>query len=490
MRQVILQISEGTKQKDGMTVLRDFYLNIEEQSIILIAGGSVLEMSCVQQLLSGLDSFTSANLWIGREKILNARQMQALHSQIHVLSDKNKMLSTVSIVDNFFLCNNERLPFFAEDRNNSLILKEIMQRFSIDIDLTARADSLDLLQQYQIQLLKQYYLGHKVILLDKRNISLADEEFQKLCMLMVQLKKTGMTFLVLAYQLPSCWDMYDTVVIIHDGTTILHKQTSQFTEEQRGIILKESALREHYAVGTEKGEDEQAVFQLRDVNSEYLYNINLQLRKGEIAAIYYLYYDAAQELYQILSGDRRCTSGEICICGKRSKAKNRQQRVREGVALIEEFGQDTYLFENMTVLENYCLPKGLKFGRLWNNPRYMKHLKKTLNEQIGRNVADLPVRDLSPKEKLTVKFYAQMLSRPSVLICSDPFSSVDHQMKELVKKLLADVARRGIAILLLSRFETIQEINYYTQYRLDGEGVLERIYLEEDAVSDWHDPSR
>lgn len=479
MKKEFLRISNGRKETEGLELLQDFYLNVYEQSVTLITGGSVLEMNCIADLLAGKQNFSSGEVEFCGERINRVGNMQFLAEHIAMISDSNRLVNTVSIVDNFFICSESRQPFFAQDGKNRKKLQELLDEFEVDIDLDRKAGSLDFVQQCQLQLLKQYYHGKQAVLWDKRKTSLSNEEFLELYELMSRLKRRGMTFLVLDYILYPCWSYLDTLVVIRKAGTILHEDVALLSDWQKQTILEDLMNREARQRPVAVTYQRNTVFQLQDIYTEYLFQVNLKLHAGEIAAIYYENFEVAQDLLHIINGDKVAERGDVLICGRHSAARGRDQRVREGVSCVQTYGSSGYLFHNFSALDNYSLPKGLKFRGLWVFGSYQSHLKKVLNTMAGRNIALLPPEELTPKETLLVRFQAEILARPKALVCVNPFSSVDRGLRTDVAQLIDQIAKQGTAVILLTRFEDIRSSDRYTQYELTEEGTLELAYLDD-----------
>lgn len=470
MRKEFLKVINGTKTENGMELLRNFSLTIYKGSITFITGGSVLEMNGIEALLSGKEDFDSGDIYFEEKRISRKGTLRFLKESIMTASAEQQFVENISIVDNFFICSEKHQPFFARDKQNRKILTQLLSKFSVEVDLDLPISLLTILQRYQIFLLKVFYHGTKAVLLDKRKMPISSEEFSKLFTLLQQLKSRGMTILILDYGKDILWPCIDTFVMIKDASTILMTDACRFTEEKQQILFRES--RKNVPQRQDQIKKAPEVLRLASLTGTHLQKIDLTLHRGEIAVIHYENSESQRELCRILDGEEIPAQGRIFIHGRETVLTTREKRVKEGIQWIREFGSQGYLFHNLTAWGNYCLPKGLQFKQLWKNSRYRAHLKAALNTLAGRDIASLREDELLPVEIVRVKYGAQLLLRPPVLICLNPFSSADRFLKKEVGILLTELSEQGTAVLLFSKLLEIKELRQYTKYKLTNNGEL------------------
>ena len=345
----------------------------------------------------------------------------------------------------------------------------------MNIDIMQPVFTLSRIQKYQLRLLKMFFDGVKIVLFDQRIFSLAESESSELYQLLNRLKKRGMTFLVLDYTLPKSAEQVDSIVVVMDSCTICQDDIMILPESHQLYLsaplvgkIKEG-LQDNNAVNS------RVVLELNSVSTQYLDHVNIKLHAGERAVIFYNSYEAYRELYHVICGDKKPLEGSIYVDGHLSETSVREKRVKEGVSSIESFGSPGYFFENLTVFENYCLPRGLKTKSLWWRPKFRKHVISSIKSILGRDAAALAARDLMPDEIQKLKLYSEIMAHPKVLVCLNPFSSVDRHMRKEAKTLFRRLAGNGTGILVFSSNQTLKELKGLTLYELDKGGKLQTI---------------
>ena len=83
--------------------------------------------------------------------------------------------------------------------------------------------------------------------------------------------------------------------------------------------------------------------------------VSFELRRGEILGLTALEGQGQDELFQVLSGDHRPTSGELLVNGERLNARSPYDAIRKGVVLVPADRQQA-LFPQRSVRENLATP--------------------------------------------------------------------------------------------------------------------------------------
>ena len=470
MKSEFLRIEDAARQEKGMQVLRAFSLMVCRKEITVISGASVLETDCIGKVLSGNGNFDSGCIFLKGKMISNQGSMEEWKQHVTPISDGNSLIQSVSVVDNFFICSREKQPFFARDRQNLRILQELLKKFNLSIDPEEPVEQLNALEAYELLLLKAFYHNpERAVFLDRRRIALSEEEFCQLTDLMGRLKACGMTFLILTYSLSSHHiEFVDSLVIVRDAQTVFQKESRFLTDREKAVLCHDN-LNAGALLVADTGPGRR-VLELQNVSSDHLAGADMILHQGETAAVYYTIYVAVQELFGILTGMTIPREGAVLLNGKASRAANRQERMDEGVVGVEEFLSPSYLFENFTALENFCLPKGLRLRRIWHSCRYRRYLEQTLNQLCGREVSELHLGELTARERLLIKLHSLIMVRPRVLVCLDPYAGVDQSLRGEVDHLLSRLSAMGTGVILFSRLDRVRQLTQYTQYILTGNG--------------------
>lgn len=475
MKKELLRISNGTKKTGSLTVLKDFNLSVHEGEIVMILGGNMLEMRTVFDIITGETDLSSGQIHVQGKSVSRNGSMRGWKHKTVDMEFYNLMVDNLSITDNFFLCTDHKVPFFARDKQNRQVLQALLREFSVEIDPDQPVESLRLLQRAQLLLLKQYYYNpEKPVVLEQRTQLMSEAEVTELLDLMNHLKQRGMTFLMLDYSAGNFLrekERFDRVVVISGAITAFQKEVRFITEEETAFLKKEEWLTVQQELDPAPDE-ETVVLELKDVTTQALDGVNYRIRRGEISVISYAGYEPGEEMYKLLIGETGYESGSLLIDEKPSRAMTRYARTEEGVWGIRAFQEDADLLPNITLPDNLGLPRGLKIGEIWYHPRYRRYLARAVEALCGEGSAKKTLKELSPQEKITVRLQAIKMAKPKVIVCLNLLSSVDEQLRESLVEQFVALAKSGCAIILLSHLKEVRQKKQYTQWKLGIDGKL------------------
>ena len=469
MRKEFLRIENGIKKGLHSEQLQDIQIAAYEGEVALIVGYRMRELETLSRLLQGKDDFDYGTVFFQGKKVSTSGRMDFLRKQVVRLADNFELSEIHSIADNLFVLNGRRTgeePFFVQDRKNQENLQRLLGQFELDMSAQQMVRDLNRLQRYQIRLLRLFWDDVKVVLLDQRLLRLTDKELHELYRLIGLLKRKGMTFLVLDYRLPAFREEVDSITAIRDGYTYLHCDLHHMQDWKIHAFEAALEVETRDAPFLPCPQEVPVILELRDIVTENLEHVSLRLRQGEIALVECQTHEVEQEFYSLLIGEQPPALGVIRIGDMQVRTAGREERIRQGVMGFDRTEYEDESFYNLTVFDNYALKKGLRIKDLWFKPRFRHHIKRELDMMFGRKIADEKLYSLNQAELQRLQFLSYQLAHPRVLVCLNPFSSVDMQTVHEAEASIQRIADLGIGVLVLSRSSGFGGAGGATPYEL------------------------
>jgi ABC-type sugar transport system ATPase subunit len=198
--------------------------------------------------------------------------------------------------------------------------------------------------------------------------------------------------------------------------------------------------------------------ELRNVSTQTgVRNVSLTVRPGEIVGLAGLVGSGRTEIARAIFGVDPVIEGEIFIDGKPYDHRSPRQSVEQGIALIPEDRRAQGLVMVRSVRENISLPhlQSISVGKVLRRRVETKRAKELVNNvsitppRIAANVSDF-----SGGNQQKVLFAKWLMGNPSLIILDEPTRGVDIGAKVTIYEIIAELARRGAAILLISSEHT------------------------------------
>ena len=176
-------------------------------------------------------------------------------------------------------------------------------------------------------------------------------------------------------------------------------------------------------------------------------DVSFEVREGEFLGLIGHTGSGKSTLIQHLNGLLKPTSGQVLLRGKDIWAEPKKIRnVRFKIGLVFQY-PEYQLFEE-TVLKDVCFgPKNIGMKKEEAEAAAKEALGKV---GIREENYDASPFELSGGEKRRVALAGVLAMKPEVLILDEPTAGLDPQGREEILKLLSDLHKSGMTILLVS----------------------------------------
>ncbi len=178
---------------------------------------------------------------------------------------------------------------------------------------------------------------------------------------------------------------------------------------------------------------------------EVLKDIDFEVRRGDVTCIIGSSGSGKSTLLRCINLFETPTSGEILFKGENIVTAKKPSEFRKKVGMVF---QSFNLFENMNVLKNCVIGpvKVLKLSREEAEKRALYYLDKV---GMAEYIAARPSQ-LSGGQKQRVAIARALAMEPEVLLFDEPTSALDPEMVGEVLKVMADLAKTGLTMVVVT----------------------------------------
>jgi ribose transport system ATP-binding protein len=180
-----------------------------------------------------------------------------------------------------------------------------------------------------------------------------------------------------------------------------------------------------------------------------LQDVSFDLYPGEVLGVVALEGQGQDELFDILAGSERPTSGELLVDGSPTTFHHPADAIRAGLVYVPADRAEALLMQR-SVRENIALPWTAWVSR-WG-PINTGDERRKVDDGIKRLQIDTraqgEVRRLSGGNQQKVTIARWVAGGVHAMLCFDPTRGIDIRTKQQIYVLLRDLAEAGAAVLL------------------------------------------
>lgn len=503
MSEVILEMNHIVKAFSGVRALDDVNLKVEKGEIHALCGENGAGKSTLMNVLSGVYPFGTYEgdiIYKGEKcKFHNIKDSEA--KGIVIIHQELALSPYLSIAENVFMGNEQTsikgVINWTQTRGKA---KEALAHVGLENEnLNAPINSLGVGKQQLIEIAKAMAKNVDLLILDEPTAALNDEESAQLLEIMLELKRKGVTCIIISHKLNEISYVADSITVIRDGHTIetLHKGVDEFTEDRiiKGMVGREMTNRYPERVDCPVGDvvmevKNWTVYHPEIADKKVLKNINLNVRAGEVVGLAGLMGAGRTEFAMSLFGHSygQKISGDVYMHGKKVSTKTVREAIENKIAYTSE-DRKTYglvliddIKHNMTMaaLRKY-FSNGLIVDQRKENLEAEKY-KKLIN--VKATSINQAVGSLSGGNQQKVVLAKWILSQPDVLILDEPTRGIDVGAKYEIYCAINDLAKQGKAVIVISSempevIGTCDRVYVINEGEIAGELPKEKLSQEE-----------
>jgi branched-chain amino acid transport system ATP-binding protein len=330
----------------------------------------------------------------------------------------------------------------------------VLQRVGLKDKADLQAGKLGLLDLKRLELARALSLRPRLLLLDEIAAGLVDAEVNELRALILELKASGQTMLVIEHILSFIFSVSDRIAVLNFGRKIVEDTPAQITEnpQVQEIYLGKKKSGGMAAIHTEEGSapEPAKVLVLEKVNSGYgdfqvLFDVSIQIPQGEIVGLIGVNGSGKSTLIRTITRRLPLSSGEILLKGKSINKAKPFDIVGLGIAQCLEGRK---LFPELTVEEN------LEIGAYCKRAR--RERRSTIDEvyTLFPKLADRRrqiVSTLSGGEQQMVAIGRALMARPELIIFDELSLGLAPIIIDTLYEAIRKINNRGVTVLLVEQ---------------------------------------
>jgi len=445
----------------GVLALDRVSLDVPAGELHAIVGENGAGKSTLMKVLAGVYSHFDGEMMIrGRpQRFLSTREAE--HAGVSIIFQELNLVEQLPVAANIFLGREMRGRFgLLDDRAMNAAAAGLLQELECRAAPTQLVGSLRVGDQQLVEIAKALSLQSDIVIMDEPTSALTEAESERLMRIIARLKARGVTILYISHKMDEVFRLADRITVLRDGRVV---ETVRPTESSPKAVA-------HLMVGREIENASQfeprspgaPILEARDLTLPWpghaqkyrLHKVNLAVHAGEVLGVAGLMGAGRTELLECLYGSSRVRpSGEVLINGRARSFSHPAEALEAGVALVTEDRKRLGLFTDLSVGQNITLcdlREALRTGFI--DSRAERALATGIVERLRVKTPgiDAPITNLSGGNQQKCIIGRGLLTRPKVLLLDDPTRGVDVGAKAELYRLIDNLCREGLAVILTS----------------------------------------
>ncbi|MPY59881.1 multiple monosaccharide ABC transporter ATP-binding protein [Streptomyces spongiae] len=465
----VLEMRSIVKTFPGVKALSDVTLTVQRGEVHAICGENGAGKSTLMKVLSGVHphgTYEGEILFDG--EVCSFKDIRASEEHgIVIIHQELALVPFLSLAENIFLGNEHAKGGLIDWRETLKHASELLRRVGLSDHPETRVADIGVGKQQLVEIAKALSKKVKLLILDEPTAALNDEDSGKLLDLILELKKQGITSIIISHKLNEIRKVADSVTIIRDGRSIetLDVKSAETTEDRiiSGMVGRDLDHRFPERTPHEAEAKAAPALEIRnwtvhhpiDQTRKVVDDVSLSVRRGEIVGIAGLMGAGRTELAMSVFGRAygRYAGGTVLKDGKEIRTRHVAEAVEHGIAYVTEDRKHYGLNLIDNINRNISLTALDKVARRGvvdehEERKVSERFRKSMNiktptvfETVGR---------LSGGNQQKVVLSKWIFAGPEVLILDEPTRGIDVGAKYEIYTVIDQLAAEGKAVVFIS----------------------------------------
>ncbi|PTM92752.1 multiple monosaccharide ABC transporter ATP-binding protein [Mycoplana dimorpha] len=465
MDNIILEMRSITKTFPGVKALDDVSFKVREGEIHALVGENGAGKSTLMKVLSGVYPAGTYEGEIHYDGEL--RRFSTISDSerlgIIIIHQELALVPLLSIAENIFLGNEIATNGVIQWPQTFARTRELLKKVGLTESPATLITDIGVGKQQLVEIAKALSKKVRLLILDEPTASLNETDSDALLRLLMEFRKQGMTSIIISHKLNEIRKVADKITILRDGGTVetLDCHEEDISEDRiiKGMVGRD--MEDRYPPREPKiGETllevkNWNVFHQQHRDRQFLYDVNLNVRAGEVVGIAGLMgagrTETAMSIFGKSWGHR--ISGEVRMRGKPVDVSTIPKAIDAGLAYVTEDRKQLGLVLINTIKENTTLSnlEGVSNSGIIDDHKEAKVATGYRSKlRIRSHSIYQEAVNLSGGNQQKVVLSKWLFTNPEVLILDEPTRGIDVGAKFEIYTIINQLAAEGKGILMIS----------------------------------------
>lgn len=473
----LLQLEAITKSFGAVRALQGISFDLRPGEVHALLGENGAGKSTLIKVITGAHEPDSGSMAVAGTVVRHFSPTGARQLGIACVYQQPALFPDLTVAENIAL----RLEPVRRLRrirwgNRRAQAAHLLGRIGAAIAVDKEVRHLSMPEQQLVEIACALGASARIVIMDEPTASLTRQEQELLFGVVRDLRAAGTGIIYISHRLEEIFALADRVTVLRDGESVGTIKLGQANAAgarasvpppvrapgQPDSTVKETDLI-RMMVGREmshiyppsEAKPGETVLALRSLGcqSSGVRGVTLEVRAGEVLGLAGLVGAGRTELARVLFGLTPADAGEIRVRGQTVRIRSPRDALACGIAYVPEDRRRHGVILTMPVAHNITMAIHRQlFPGTWLRLGAERALATQLITQLGVKTRgpEAPASSLSGGNQQKVSLARWLAARPQVLILDEPTQGVDVGAKSEIHKIIRQLAKGGVAVLLIS----------------------------------------
>lgn len=449
----LLEVHGARMEFPGVLALDDVSFELRPGECHALVGENGAGKSTLAKCIIGENAMTAGEILLDGQPVpknYDVRDSQA--RGVAVVHQEFQLMEEMTALENIYVGNYSKRGPFIDRRAQRARAAELLDYLGVDIHLDVPVKYLRTAEKQLVQLARALSHEAQVIILDELTAVLPEGDIDNIFRIVELLRRDGKGIIYISHRLEEIFQVCDRYTVLMDGRHIQTGYVSELTKPKLVEMIAGRELSQVFPNITPPSNE--VVLEVEGLTSDSFFDVDLDVRRGEVVGIAGLVGAGKTELLRAIYGDYKVKSGTIRINGQGMTMTSPRKAIRHGLGLIPDERKRLGLNGALDVRKNTTLPsmgKFKKWGVFMDDDAELKQSFETL-ESLRLRYSSLwqSTTKLSGGNQQKIVIGKWLIADTDIFLMDEPTRGIDVGAKSEIYKLIAALTARGKSVVLVS----------------------------------------
>lgn len=452
----VLRVHNIKKSFAGVQALDDVSLSVRAGEVHCLAGENGSGKSTLIKIIAGALRPDAGSIVLNGRTHARVTPIEAIREGVQIIYQDFSLFDNLTVAENLVINQQlARRSALVDWRDVRVTARRALDLIGVDIPLSARLDSLPVVDRQLIAIARALINDARLLILDEPTSALTQQEVERLLGIIRRLQTSGVAILFVSHKFNELFTVAEDAhfTVLRNGRVVASGPRDDFTYAS----LARAMVGRDVSDAARRSKPPSATIALRVeglAKAGHFDAVDFELAKGEILGITGVLGSGRTALAMSLFGLTPYDAGTVAIDGRPVRIRTPRDAIRANIAYVPEDRLREGLFLPRSIGSNVVVSVirrlANRFGVL--PPRDVDEAQRRWVRElkIATPTHELPVQSLSGGNQQRVVLARWLATRPEILILNGPTVGVDVGSKAAIHELIRSLADDGLSVLVIS----------------------------------------